>query len=144
MQTMRFRTADGTEHQGYPLTWKGLSFAIARDRTGSSSYWSVVELQTGCSVTRKQSSTKKGAVRQALDILERKGIKAVRKRLKEVFAERGNGNVKGKIKTVHCNSPENWLTTLCGRVKGEYCLPLEYFGYAKQPCKKCQQLARKD
>jgi hypothetical protein len=144
MQTIRFTMADGKECQGYPLTWKGLSFGIARDRIGSSSYWRVIELQTGCSGTTKQSSTKKEAVREALDILNRKGIKTVRSRLREVFAERGSIKVKGKIKTVHCNSPGNWLRTLCGRVKSDYCLPVKYLGYAKKPCKKCQQLARKD
>jgi hypothetical protein len=139
MQTIKFRMADGKEYQGYHLTWEGLPFGIARNRIGSSSYWNVIELQTGLSITGKQLPTRKEATKTALDILNRKGIKAVKKRLREVFTERRST----KTKTVHCYSPGNWLTTLCGRIKGEYCVPVRHFRYAKNSCKKCQRLARK-
>jgi hypothetical protein len=143
MQTIKFRIADGKESQGYLLTWEGLPFGIARNRIGSLSYWNVIELQTGLSVTGTQLPTRKEATKATLDILNRKGIKAVKKRLREVFTERGSRKVKGKIRTIHCSSLDNWLTTLCGRIKGEYCVPVRHFRYVKNPCKKCQQLVKK-
>ena len=143
MDKIEFRIADGTKYQGYLFTWEGLSFSLTRDQAASSNNWSVVELQTGCSVIGKRLSTRKEATKEALDLLNSKGAQAVKKRLKEIFAERGNTKVKGKIKTAHCTSPDNRLRTLCGRIKGEYCLPVKYFRYAKRPCKKCQRLAQK-
>ena len=143
MEGIEFRTADGTECQGYLFTWEGLSLGLTRNGTGSSNHWSVIELQTGCSVTGKQASTRKDAIREALELLNSKGLQAVRKRLKEIFKERGNTKVKGKIKTTHCTSHDNRLNTLCGRIKDESCLPVRDFRYAKRPCKKCQRLAGK-
>jgi len=143
MEKIKFRIADGTECQGYLFTWEGLSFGLTRDQAGSSNYWSVIELQTGCSVIAKRTSTRKEAVKEALELLNSKGVQAVKKRLKEIFVERGNTKVKDKIKTAHCTTPDNRLKTLCGRIKGEYCLPVKYFRYAKRPCKRCQQLAEK-
>jgi hypothetical protein len=141
MERIEFRTADGTKCQGYLFTWEGLSFGLTRKGAVSSNHWSVIELQTGCSVTGKKSSTRKEAIREALELLNSKGFQAVKKRLKEVFVERGNRKVKGKIKTAHCTLHDNRLNTLCGRIKDEYCLPARYFRYAKNPCKRCQRLA---
>ncbi|MCK4791308.1 MAG: hypothetical protein KAV87_46675 [Desulfobacteraceae bacterium] len=143
MEKIKFRIADGTECQGYLFTWEDLSFGLTRSRAVSSNHWSVIELQTGCSVTGKQPSTRKEAIREALELLNSKGVQAVKKRLKEIFVEQGNTKVGPKIKTAHCTSPDNRLKTLCGRVKKEYCLPLKYFKYAKRPCEKCQRLAKK-
>jgi len=143
MDKIEFRIADGTKCQGYLFTWEGLSFGLARDRVGSSSYWTVFELQTGCSVIGKRLSTRKQAVKEALDLLNSKGVQAVKKRLREIFVERGNTKVKGKIKTAHCTTDDNRLKTLCGRIKGQYCLPVRYFRYAKRPCKKCLWLTEK-
>jgi hypothetical protein len=143
MDKIEFRIADGTKCQGYLFTWEGLSFGLTRDQAGSSNCWTVFELQTGCSVIGKRLSTRKEAIKEALELLNSKGIQAVKKRLKEIFVERGNATVKGKIKTVHCTLPNNRLKTLCGRIKSQYCLPVRYFRYAKRPCKKCQRLAQK-
>ena len=143
MEKIEFRIADGTECQGYLFTWEGLSFGLTRDRADSSNYWSVIELQTGCSVIGKRPSTRKEAIREALELLNSKGVQAVKKRLKEIFVGRGNTEVGHKIKTAHCTSPDNRLKTLCGRIKKECCLPLKYFKYAKRPCEKCQRLAEK-
>jgi len=143
MEKIKFRIADGTECQGYLFTWEGLSFGLTRNGAVSSNHWSVIELQTGCSVIGKQPSTRKEAIREALELLNSKGVQAVKKRLKEIFVERGNTKVRHKIKTAHCTSPDNRLKTLCGRVKKEYCLPLKYFKYAKRPCENCQRLAEK-
>ena len=106
MEKIKFRIADGKECQGYLFTWEGLSFGLTRSRAVSSNCWSVIELQTGCSVTGKQPSTRKEAIREALELLNSKGICAVKDRIKEVFVARGNTKVKGKIKT----------TSVCGCV----------------------------
>lgn len=143
MEKIKFRMADGTECQGYLFTWEGLSFGLTRSRTVSSNHWSFIELQTGCPVTGKRPSTRKEAIKEALELLNSKGVRAVKKRLKEIFAERGNTKAGSKIKTAHCTSPDDRLKTLCGRVKREYCLPLDYFKYAKRPCEKCRRLAEK-
>jgi len=143
MEKIKFRIADGTECQGYLFTWEDLSLGLTRSPAGSSNYWSVIELQTGCSVTEKQPSTRKEAIREALELLNSKGVQAVKTRLKEIFVERGNTKVGPKIKTAHCTSSDNRLKTLCGRVKNEFCLPLKYFKYAKRPCERCQRLAKK-
>ena len=143
MDKIEFRIADGTKCQGYLFTWEGLSFGLTRDQAGSSNHWCVIELQTGCSVISERPSTRKEAVKEALELLNSKGVQAVKKRLKEIFAERGNTKVKGKIKTAHCTTPYNRLKALCGRIKGEYCLPVKYFRYAKNPCKRCRRLAKK-
>jgi hypothetical protein len=142
MERIEFRTADGTKCQGYFFTWEGLSFGLTRDLAGCSN-WSVIELQTGRSVTAERPSTRKEAIREALELLNGKGVRAVKDRIKEVFVARGNKKVKGKIKTAHCTSQDNRLNTLCGRAKGEHCLPVKYFKYAKRPCKKCQQFTKK-
>jgi len=142
MDKIEFRIADGTKCQGYLFTWEGLSFGLTRDQTGLS-HWIVIELQTGCSVTGKRPSTRKEAIREALDLLNNKGVQAVKKRLKEIFVERGNTEVKKRIKTAHCTTPDNRLKTLCGRIKDQYCVPVKYFRYAKRPCKKCRRLAEK-
>jgi len=142
MDKIEFRTADGTKCRGYLFTWQGLSFGLTRDDK-IHNRWIVFELQTGCSVTNKRLSTRKEAVKEALDLLNSKGVKAVKKRLKEIFMERGSTKVKGRIKTAHCTAPTDMLKTLCGRIKDQYCLPVKYFRYAKNPCKKCQQLAGK-
>ena len=143
MDKIEFRIADGTKYQGYLFTWEDLSFGLTRDQAASSNNWIVFELQTGCSVIGKRLSTRKEAIKEALELLNSKGAQAVKKRLKEIFVERGNTKVKGKIKTAHCATPENRLKTLCGRIKGQYCLPVKYFRYAKRPCKRCQRLAKK-
>ena len=143
MDKIEFRIADGTKCQGYLFTWEDLSFGLTRDQAASSNNWRVIELQTGCSVIGKRLSTRKEAIKEALKLLNSKGVLAVKKRLKEIFVERGNTKVGPKIKTAHCTSPDNRLITLCGRVKKEYCLPLKYFKYAKRPCEKCQRLAEK-
>ena len=141
MEKIEFTIADGTKCQGYLFTWEELSFGLARDGKASFNSWTVFELQTGCSVIGKRLSTRKGAIKEALQLLNSKGVLAVKKRLKGIFVERGNTKVKGKIKTAHCTTPDNRLKTLCGRIKGEYCLPVKYFRYAKNPCKRCRQLA---
>lgn len=143
MDKIEFRIADGTKCQGYMFTWEGLSFGLTRDREASSNNWCVIELQTGCSVISKRLSTRKEAIKEALEMLNTKGVLAVKKRLKEIFVERGNTKVGPKKKTAHCTSPDNRLRTLCGRIKGEYCLPVKYFGYAKNPCRRCQRLVGK-
>ena len=143
MEKMKFRIADGTECQGYLFTWEGLSFGLTRDREASCNNWCIIELQTGCSVISKRLSTRKEAIKDALELLNSKGVASVKKRLKEIFVERGNIKVKGKIKTAHCTAPENRLKALCGRIKDEHCLPAKYFRCAKRPCKKCQRLAQK-
>jgi len=143
MDKIEFGTADGTKCQGYLFTWEGLSFGLTRDQIASSNYWSVIELQTGCLVITKRPSTRKEAIKDALELLDSKGVQTVKKRLKEIFVERGNTEVKKRIKTAHCTTPDNRLKTLCGRIKGEYCLPVKYFRYAKRPCKRCQRLAQK-
>ena len=143
MEKIEFRIADGKECQGYLFTWEGLSFGLTRSPACSSNYWSVIELQTGCSVIGKQPSTRKEAIREATEVLNSKGLRAVKTRLKEIFVERGNTKVGPKIKTAHCTSSDNRLKTLCGRVKNEFCLPLKYFKYAKRPCERCQRLAEK-
>lgn len=142
MDKIEFRIADGTKCQGYLFTWEDLSFGLTRDQAASSNNWCVIELQTGCSVIGKRLSTRKEAIKEALELLNSKGVLAVKKRLKEIFVERGDTKVKGKIKTAHCTSPNNRLKALCGRIKGEYCLPVKYFRYAKRPCKRCQRLAQ--
>jgi len=143
MDRIEFTIADGTKCQGYLFTWEDLSFGLTRDRKASCNNWIVFELQTGCSVVGKRLSTRKEAIKEALELLNSKGVQAVEKRLKEIFVERGNTKVKGKIKTAHCITPEDRLRTLCGRIKSEYCLPVKYFRYAKRPCKRCQKLAQK-
>ncbi len=143
MDKIEFRLANGTKCQGYLFTWEGLSFGLTRDQAGSSNHWCVIELQTGCSVTGKQPSTRKAAIKEALELLNSKGVRAVKKRLKEIFVERGNTEVKKRIKTAHCTTPDNRLKTLCGRIKSQYCLPVKYFRYAKRPCKRCQRLTKK-
>jgi hypothetical protein len=143
MKKIEFRIADGTKCQGYLFTWEGLSFGLTRNRETPCNYWLVFELQTGCSVLNKRLSTRKGAVKEALELLNSKGVSAVKKRLKEIFVERGNTRVKGRIKTAHCTTPDNGLTTLCGRIKDQYCLPVKFFKYAKNPCKRCQRLAKR-
>jgi len=142
MERIEFRTADGTKCQGYSFTWEGLSFGLTRDLAGCSN-WSVVELQTGRLVTARRPSTRNEAIREALELLNSKGVRVVKDRIKEIFVERGNTEVKGKIMTAHCTSQDNRLNTLCGRAKSEYCLSIKYFRYAKRPCKKCQQFAKK-
>ena len=143
MEKLEFTTADGTKCRGYLFTWEGLSFGLTRDREASCNNWCIIELQTGCSVLSKRLSTRKGAIKEALELLNSKGVQAVKKRLKEIFAKRGNTKVKGKIKTAHCTTPDNRLRTFCGRIKGEYCFPVKYFRYAKNPCKRCRRLAKK-
>jgi len=144
MEKVEFRIADGTKCQGYLFTWEGLSFGLTRSPAVSSNHWSVIELQSGCSVIGKQASTRKAVIREAVELLNSKGVQAVKKRLKEIFVERGKTKVGPKIKTAHCTSPDNRLKTLCGRVKKEYCLPIKYFiKYAKRPCENCQRLAEK-
>ena len=143
MEKIEFTTADGTKCQGYLFTWEGLSFGLAKDGKTSFSNWTVFELQTGCSVLSKRLSTRKEAIKEALELLNGKGVQAVKRRLKEIFKERGNTRVKNRLKTAHCAAPDNVLRTLCGRVRNEYCLPVRYFRYAKRPCKKCQRLAGK-
>jgi len=142
MNKIEFRIADGTKCRGYLFTWEGLSFGLTRDAKASFNSWTVFELQTGCTVVNKRFSTRKNAIKEALRLLNSKGVPAAKKRLEEIFVERGNTKVKGKIKTAHCIAPENRLRALCGRIKGEYCLPVEYFRYAKRPCKKCQLIAK--
>ena len=66
MEKIKFRIADGIECQGYLFTWEGLSFGLTRNQAISSNHWSVIELQTSHSVTGKQSSTRKDAIREAL------------------------------------------------------------------------------
>jgi len=143
MEKIEFAIADGTKCQGYLLEWQGLSFGITSDREDSSNGWSVFELQSGFSVTGKQVSTRKQAIKEALEILNSKGIKAVKKRLKEIFAERGSTRVNGKTKIAHCTTTNNRPKTLCGRIKNGYCLPIKYFSYAKRPCKRCQRIVEK-
>ena len=143
MDKIEFRIADGTKCRGYLFTWEGLSFGLTRDRQVSCNNWCVFELQTGYSVVSKRLYTRKKAIKEALELLDSKGVLAVKKRLTEIFVERGNTNVKGKIKTAHCTTPDNMLRALCGRIKGQYCVPIKYFKYAKNPCKRCQRLARK-
>ena len=142
MEKLEFTTADGTKCQGYLFTWEGLSFGLARDDK-IHNRWLVFELQTGCSVTNKQLSTRKAAIEDATQLLDSKGAAAVRKRLREIFTERGNTKKNGRIITSHCIAADNMLKTVCGRIKNEYCLPIKYFGYAKRPCKKCQKLAQR-
>ena len=142
MEKVEFTTADGTKCQGYLFTWEGLSLGLARAGKTSCSNWTVFELQTGCSVLNKRLSSRKDAINEATELLNSKGVKAVKKRLREIFAERGNTKVKGKIKTAHCTTQGNRLKTLCGRIKDEYYLPIKYFRYAKKPCKRCQRLAQ--
>ncbi len=142
MERIEFTAADGTKCRGYLFTWEGLSFGLTRDLPGSSN-WSVIELQTGRSVTTERSSTRKEAIKEAIELLNSKGIRVVKDRIKEVFVARVNKKVKGKIKTAHCASQNNNLNSLCGRAKSEHCLPVKYFKYAKRPCKKCQQFAKK-
>ena len=142
MDKIKFTTVYGTKCKGYLFIWESLSFGLARLGKGHNR-WLVFELQTGCAVITKQSSTRKEAVKEATKLLNRKGIKAVKKRLKEIFIERGNTKDNGRIKTAHCALANSQLTTLCGRARNRYCLPLEYFRYAKNPCKKCQRLASK-
>ena len=142
MERIEFRTADGTKCRGYLFTWEGLSFGLTRDLPGNSN-WSVIELQTGRSVTSERASTRKAAIREALELLNNKGVRVVKDRIKEVLVARGNIKVKGKIKTAHCTLQDDSLNTLCGRAKSEHCLPVKYFKYAKKPCKKCQQFAKK-
>ena len=143
MEKVEFRIADGTKCLGYLFTWEGLSFGLARDGKTSFSNWTAFELQTGCSITNKRLPTRKEAVKASLELLNSKGVLTVKKRLKEIFSERGNTKVKGRVKTAHCTKPDNRLTTLCGRIKDLYCLPVRYFRYAKNPCKRCQRLAGK-
>jgi len=143
MDRIEFTTADGTKCQGYLFTWEALSFGLAKDGKTSCSNWTVFELQTGCSVLNKRLFSRKAAINEATELLNSKGAAAVKRRLKEIFIERGKAKVKGKIKIAHCTLPDNRLTTLCGRVKNQYCLPVKYFRYAKNPCKKCQRLAGK-
>lgn len=143
MEKIEFTIADGTKCKGYVFTWEDLSFGLTKDGKNPCNNWTVFELQTGCSVISKRSSTRKEAISEALKLLNSKGVLAVKKRLKEIFVERGNSKVKGKIRTAHCTTPDNRLSTLCGRIKGEYCLPVKYFRYAKRPCKRCQRLAQK-
>ena len=142
MEKLECTTADGTKCQGYLFTWEGLSFGLTRDDK-IHNRWIVFELQTGCSVTNKHLSTRKNAINEAAELLNSKGVAAVKKRLKEIFIERGNTKAKGRIKTAHCALADNGVTTLCGRTKDQYCLPVKYFRYAKNPCKKCQRLAGK-
>jgi hypothetical protein len=142
MEKLEFTTADGTKCKGYLFTWESLSFGLTRDDKINNN-WIVFELQTGCRVTNNRLSTRKVAVDEVTKLLSRKGIKDVKKRLKQIFIKQGNAKDKGRIKTAHCTLPDNWLTTLCGRARNQYCLPLEYFRYAKNPCKKCQLLADK-
>jgi hypothetical protein len=142
MDKIEFTTAEGTKCQGYLFTWEGLSFGLTRDDK-IHNRWLVFELQTGCSVLNKRLSSRKAAINEATELLNSKGVQTVKKRLKEIFIERGNVKVKGKIKTAHCTLSDNMLTTLCGRAKAQYCLPVKYFRYAKNPCKKCQRLAGK-
>lgn len=143
MEKVEFTTADGTKCQGYLFTWEGLSFGLARDGKTSCSGWTVFELQTGCSVLNKRLSSRKAAINEATELLNSKGAAAVKRRLNEIFAERGNTKVKGRIKTTHCVLADSWLTTLCGQVKDQYCLPVKYFKRAKNPCKKCLRLVGK-
>ena len=142
MEKLEFITADGTKCQGYLFAWEGLSFGLARDDK-IHNRWIVFELQTGCSVTNKHLTTRKATINEATGLLNSKGVVAVKKRLKEIFIERGNTKVKNKIKTAHCTLANSWLKTLCGRTKDQYCLPVKYFRNAKNPCKKCQRLAGK-
>lgn len=103
MEKIKFRIADGEECQGYLFTWEGLSFGLTRSPAVSSNYWSVIELQTGCSVIGKQPSTRKEAIREATELLNSKGVQAVKTRIKEIFVARGNTEVGHKIKksTLH-------------------------------------------
>ena len=140
MDKIEFTTTDGKKCNGYSFTWEGLSFGLTKEQAGCLNKWRVIELQSGCYVMNKRLPTRKDAVKQAVDFLNSKGIKVVKSRLREIFIERGNTKVKGKIKTVHFNLPDNMLKTLCGRAKDEYCLPVKYFKQARNPCKKCQRL----
>ena len=143
MDKIEFRTAIGTQCSGYLLTWKGFSFGIARIGATASGNWDVIELQTGCSVIGKPLSTRKKAVEAALDILNGKGVKVVKKRIEAVFANRADTKVKGKRKTAHCTNPEDRLKTLCGRDTDPWSVPVQYFKKTGQPCKKCLRLAKK-
>ena len=144
MERIKFRTISGDRCNGYLLTWEGLSLGLTKDQIGSIGQgWSVIELQTGYSIITKPLPTRKRATEEALELLNSKGVRTVKERIKEVLVARGNTKIKGRIQTTHCTSPGNRLKSLCGRTNGEYSLPLEYFKYAKKPCKKCWQLARK-
>jgi len=139
MKTIDFITAVGTECRGYLWTWEGLSFALTRDSTPDNR-WDVIELATGCSLVGKTLLTRKRATEMALDVLNSKGTRAVRVKIRQVLLDRVNTPINGTIRTAHCTTPATRLKTLCGRVKDAYCLPLEYFLKAKKPCRRCRKL----
>ncbi|RKY10613.1 MAG: hypothetical protein DRP56_00440 [Planctomycetota bacterium] len=143
MDKFEFMTAVGNPCAGYLLTWKGFSFGVARISEIASGHWDVIELQTGCSVIGAQQPTRKKAITTALDRLSSKGASVVKKRIEAVLTECGDTKVKGKLKTAHCAATEDRLKTLCGRDRGLYCLPVDYFRDAKRPCKRCLRLAKK-
>jgi hypothetical protein len=141
MKKIEFTIVDGRKCRGYLFKWKGLYFAITRDIGLNSGGWEVVELQTGCPITDKRLSTRKQAHSDALRLLQDKGIKTVKKRLKEVFTERGKSN--GKAKTTHFTATDNFSKSLCGRKRNQNCIPVSYHKLAKKPCKRCKKLAEK-
>lgn len=142
METIEFITAVDTPCRGYLWGWQGLSFGLTRDSTPRND-WDVIELATGCSVVGKPLSTRKKATQTALDILNEKGIKVVKKKIRDVLIERVNTPVKGRIKTVHGVHPKNRLKTICGRAKDAYCLPAKLLKKAKKLCQRCLKATRK-
>jgi len=143
MEKITFTTADGKKCSGYLFSWKGLSFGLTTDNSGSKNTWYAVELQTGRYVTGKRLATRKQALKDAQDLLECKGLGAVKRRLKEVFIERGHRQVNGKIKTTHLTTSDNMVSSLCGKIRADNCIPVNYSRCAKKPCKRCRQLASK-
>jgi hypothetical protein len=137
MEKIEFTIADGSKCTGYLFKWKGLSFALTKNPSKS---WTVIELQTGCPITDKKPATRKKALKQAVELLDSKGVKTVKQRIKEVFTERGSLKVKGRIKTAHCTETDNLLKCLCGKDKDLSCIPAEYFSLAKKPCKRCKKI----
>jgi len=142
MEKIEFITAIQTHCQGYLLDWEGLSLGLTQDSTPDSG-WDVIELATGCSVVGKPLPSRKKAVETALDILNGKGVKVVKKKIRQVLLDRVNAPVRGKIRTAHCVTSENRLKSLCGRTKDAHCLPVEYLKKAKKPCQRCLKYARK-
>jgi hypothetical protein len=141
MEKIEFTIVNGQKCRGYLFKWKGMSFGLTRDIGLNSGGWEVVELQTGCPITDKRLPTRKQAHSDALRLLQDKGIKTVKKRLKEVFTERAKSN--GKAKTTHFTAAGNFLKSLCGRNRNENCIPVKYRKLAKKPCKRCKKLAGK-
>jgi hypothetical protein len=141
MEKIEFITAIGTDCCGYLLDWQGLALGLTQD-SGPGKSWDVIELLTGCSVVGKSLPTRKKAIETAFNILDEKGLKLTRKKIKDVLLDRVNKPVMGRLKTVHCIVSSNRLKTACGRVKDAYCLPPEYLKKAKKPCRRCLKLVQ--